>query len=267
MARPTRPHVRAARTGIATLEFIFVFPILLSIVAAIILIARADVHKIAVATAARNDAWQKRPDANPGDVLKLLNDPAQSEITGRSRSVVPRSSIFAGEFTADGRNIATGRPWDRKDLRFRPGQLHLVPHEAELALIVDNVPGLGAFLSTGMTLLTAVMSPDRNFVMQTAAAVGRIANVAIRAAGIALYLLSRPLGAVLDVFEFAIDLLDLIPFPSRSVRRMIRYLKNVVRLIRYGLDVFDNLYQASKGRPGVWFGVPSWFNQDFRTSP
>ena len=148
MARPTRPHVRAARSGIATLEFIFVFPILLSIVAAIILIARADVHKIAVATAARNDAWQKRPDANPGDVLKLLNDPAQSEITGRSRSVVPRSSIFAGEFTADGRTTATGRPWDRKDLRFRPGQLHLVPHEAELALIVDSVPGLGAFLST-----------------------------------------------------------------------------------------------------------------------
>lgn len=267
MARPTRLNVRAARVGIATLEFIFVFPILLSIVAAIILMARADVHKIAVATAARNDAWKKRTDANPGQILKLLNDPLQSEVTGKSKSVVPRSSIFAEKFTADGQNLATGRPWDRKDLKFKSGQLHLVPHEAELTFIVDNVPGLGAFISSGMTLLTAVMSPERNFVMTTAAAVGKVANVIIRAAGIALYLLSKPLGAVLDVFEFAIDILDMIPFPSKSVKRMIKYLKNVVRMIRYGLDVFNNLYQASKGRPGVWFGVPSWFNKDFKTSP
>lgn len=259
-----------ARPGIATLEFVLVFPFLCAMVAGIFLVARADVHKTSVVTAARNEAWKKRPNANPGEILKLLNDPMKSEVSGEKTSDVPKpkSSLFAGpKFVAQGKNLSVGRTWDRKDLPFNPGRPHLDPHRDELTLLANNIPALGSIVNAGLTMFSISMSPERNPVMIAAAIAGKIANALVKVAGITLHLLSAPLNIVLDLLEIAASFLKPIAVFKKWARKMLRFVNNIIKLVRYGLNVFEALYQASKGRPGVWVGnIPDWL-KNFKLGP
>lgn len=258
----------ARRRGIATLEFVIVFPMLLVMVAAIFLMARADVEKTFVVTNARNDAWQKRATANPGNVLKLLNDPAASEAKGAATHAVVRSNYYAPEsFTAEGKATAVGKTWDKEHLKFTPGRPHLDPHRDELTLLAENIPALASIVNLSLQVLGTVMSPERDVLMKAAAAVGKLANVLVVVAGFALHLLAAPLNLILDGLEMVVDILAIPAKFSKKIRKIRDFAKRIINLIRFGLNMFEALYQASLGKPGVWVtSIPAWL-KDFKIGP
>jgi len=142
---PTRQN---RRRGIATLEFVLVFPLLMALVAGLFLIARADTRKTLTATAARNEAWKQRANANPGLVLELGNDPITSAVTTTQTRNVERGPLFPKDtFTATTKFTATGRTWDYRDVPFRPGRGPMNPHLDELFMIAKSVTNLGGILN------------------------------------------------------------------------------------------------------------------------
>ena len=53
------------RRGIASLELVLVFPLLLAIVSVLFAIGQCDVAKVGTATDARRQTWAQRPKADP----------------------------------------------------------------------------------------------------------------------------------------------------------------------------------------------------------
>lgn len=140
----TRPRPR----GIATFEFVLVFPILMLLVASLFLVARADTKKSLTATMARNEAWNRDTDANPGKVLELGNDPADSIVTAAPTRELPHGPLFPKDtFNAKSRLSATWRTWDHRDVKFRPGQGFMVPHMEELFMIAKSVTNLNGIVN------------------------------------------------------------------------------------------------------------------------
>jgi hypothetical protein len=243
----------ARRCGIATLEIVLVFPMLLALVAAIFLVGRADATKSLTATRARDEAWKKRPTADPGEVLRLLNDPIVSAVATEEIRAVSPGPLFRGtNFQARTRAEVTGRPWDRRDIPFDPGRATFDPHREELGRIADNLPLLRTLLNLEL-MLYWLLAPDRNPGLGAIAVVGKVANVLVRVAGIILKLVASPAVAAAKI---AVEILKIPLYPiawiSKWARRMIRYFDSVIRMMNIGLNAFDSLYEASQGRPGGW---------------
>lgn len=146
--------------GIATFEFVLVFPILMMLVAALFLVARADTRKSLTATVARNEGWNRTADANPGKVLELGNAPADSIVTAAPTREVPRGPLFPRDtFTAKSRLSATWRTWDRRDVPFEPGRGWMVPHLKELGMIARSVTNLNGVVGNIQQILSRLVFP------------------------------------------------------------------------------------------------------------
>src|ERR1700757_2571184 len=68
------------RPGMASLEFVLVFPMLLAMAAGLFLLAHAVETKSATAITARQDAGNQRPQAPAGETLWVFSDPLDSAI-------------------------------------------------------------------------------------------------------------------------------------------------------------------------------------------
>jgi hypothetical protein len=133
----------ARRPGIASLEMVLVFPLLLALVAGVFLIARADAAKTFTATRARAEAWNRRADANPGDPLVLGTDPGRSAVDGSGSAGVKPGPLFpTANFRARSANTATGNTWASPTVRFAP-QPPMVPHMEEFNQMAKSIGSLG----------------------------------------------------------------------------------------------------------------------------
>lgn len=152
----TRPRPR----GIATFEFVLVFPVLMMLVAALFLIARADTKKSLTVTVARNEGWNRDADASPGKVLELGNAPADSVVTATPAREVPRGPLFPKDtFNAKSKLAATWRTWDHRDVPFEPNRGWMVPHLKELGMIAKSVRNLNGIVGNIRDLLSLLRRP------------------------------------------------------------------------------------------------------------
>jgi hypothetical protein len=267
-----RQPLARSRRGIATLEYVLVFPMLLAMAAALFVMGRAILRKEVVASTARKDAWQKRPTAQPGHPLQLTHNPMNSAVDSTATKPVSLGKIFPGQTNqAESRAVVTGHPWVKEDLPFAPGQGILRPHGHELDLLGNNLTsllggmtqsrsstqtitrqlgggGLGA-LSTLVSVFAYGLDPGTNPLMMAAAFAGQAGNVAVR---LAAGFLDGPVAAVVRVARSICEaILALLGWFDHSLAKK---LHKVINMFDIALDAFSNLNEASQGRLGNWSG-------------
>ncbi len=173
-----RPDLhRRNRHGIATLEFVLVFPMLLALVAGLFLVARADVSKTLTATQARNELWQRERNANPGAVLALGNDPARSLVAATPSNPVRGGSLFPNGFTARSKAATTGRTWDYRDVPFGSVSRFMGFHIKELGLITAGLAQAPGILGNLNTFLGQLKLPGVPNPLSSEALAGRLDEV------------------------------------------------------------------------------------------
>ena len=247
---------RPSRRGLAPLEFVLVFPLLLALTAGLFLIARADLTKSFAATDARHRAWTARSEVPASEPLVITADPADSLASRTTDRPVPSGPLFAGGFRAESRHAVFAHPWDFRAVPFAGGRPNFDPHRTELGMIAGQVPGLGAILGVGLFFAAYALDPDRNIALRIAAITGRVANVFVVAAGWILQNITAPLigAAQLPIVNILMPPLRIAAIFSRSARRLLRYLESVVDMMNVGTWACHNLYAASQGRKGNWDG-------------
>lgn len=238
------------RAGMAPLEFALVFPLLLALVAGMILVARADLAKTLTATRARKAAWDERPQASPGGVLRAYNDPDLSFVGASRELAVTSGPLFGGTpFRAASFAGVIAGTWDARDLPFEPGRPTFDPHRDELRKVLDNLPMAGAIAEVGLGAFALALNADGPL-YRVADWVGRAANFVVRAAGTVLKISGTPpvLAAkiTVDVTRALLAWTSLIPEAS-GLRE---YLDSLSRVFGVALDAFNNLYEASRGYLG-----------------
>lgn len=237
------PATRHPRRAVATIEFVMVFPLLVFLVAALFLIARASIAKESAASGARYKAWAARPSAEPGQIYRVNHEPSDSRVSGQHRVTVLPGPLFRNErFTADSVGFAIDRTWDHRDVPFdRLGDFKL--HERPFKPIAQNIPG-GSGVVTLASGLALLMNPQPNPLLIAARALGRAGNIAIRGAAIVLQICAtiiNPLRAVVAILKRAAQL----SFRFGFARRLGRVL-DLLDLIGRAVDNLDN---ASRGLP------------------
>jgi hypothetical protein len=129
------------RAGIAPIEFVLVWPLLLLLMAGIFLIARAGIAKAAVATEARFVCWEKRRTANATEPLVWDHNPRESEVTGHHKQRFASGVLFgANRFQAESHAFAMDKVWDYREQPF----MRIMPmrvHESPFKQIAKNMPG------------------------------------------------------------------------------------------------------------------------------
>jgi hypothetical protein len=267
-----RQPLARSRSGIATLEYVLVFPMLLAMAAALFVMGRAVLRKEVVASTARTEAWQKRPNAQPGHPLQLAHNPMTSAVDATATKPVSLGKIFPGQTNqAESRASVTGHPWAKEDIPFAPGQGILRPHGHELDLLGNNLTGLlggsgpsspstsswnppvTSDLTGALSALVSVfplgLDPGTNPLMIAAAAAGQVANVAVR---LAAGFLDGPVAAIVRIArDICQAILDLLGWFDHSLAKK---LKKVINMFNIALDAFSNLNEASQGRLGNWSG-------------
>ena len=247
--------VRPRRRGMAPLEFVFVFPLLLCLTAALFLVARADLSKSFSATDARHRAWAGRAAVPAGEPLTFRADPANSLAARTTLKDVPAGPLFAAGFKAESRNTVFAHPWDKRAVPFTPGHPRFEPHLDELGMVTKQIPVVGTGYGYLMQGSAWLIDPERDPALLLVAGVGSVLNYVVIVAGWILEYITAPaLGAVTFGLEVIIDILTVPAWFSRSVRRFRNYLKSVVDMINVGTWACHNLYAASQGRPGNWNG-------------
>ena len=147
------PH----RPGLATLEFVLVWPLLLMLAAGLFLMARATIAKEAAATRARNDVWSARTGANSGGTFRAVTEPAASTAVGQQQVTVVAGSLFKDyEFLADSRGYVVANEWDARDPDARFNKVGLFqPHVGVIGRLLAGggwaePGGLSALLAGGL---------------------------------------------------------------------------------------------------------------------
>jgi hypothetical protein len=255
-------HTKPSRPGIATLELVLVFPLLLSIAAALFILGRATLRKEATATQARNSAWQKRPQAAAGTILHLDHDPLASQVDFTGQKPVQLAPLFKGTtLQAESRSFVLGHTWDFRALPFAPGQGDFRPHADELAKLASAIPGLATGLSGTLAVFAFTINPDRNPLMIVVAVTGRVLNPVVEVAG---WILKYPVSWIVTAARIVVKALEWAARLSFQFG-LAHFFGRVANLMSLGLEAFDNLYEASRGRPGTW--DPGMAGRLLRTIP
>lgn len=257
-----RIHV-TRRRGIATLELVFIFPLLMLMASAIFVMFRGDVAKESAATRARAQVFRQQNAADAGRVLRIDHNPLDSITSTVRQQPVPLGPLF-GRRTTDAVSSAsiTGRVWDYEDIAFLPAGRTWQPHQVELDAILRNggfPPGIdvGAF-----DLFSKTLNPEQNPALVGLAVFGRFLNITVRFAGVILEL---PVGTVVRIQLAVIRATAAALRPIRGGAALAARLDLFGDFLRVGLDSFHNLYEASKGRAGNW--DPKLIDELIRTYP
>jgi hypothetical protein len=241
------------RRGIAPLEFVFVFPLLLMLTAALFLIARADLSKSFSATDSRHRAWRDRPSVQPGPALTIDADIAPSLAKRTTLTPVEPGPLFPGGLQAESRSTLFAHSWDNRAVPYGPGHPAFEPHLTELGMIAGQVPLLGLIVNGTLAITAWGLDPSRNWALITCSSIGWGLNFAVVAAGYLLHLTAVPaINSAKYLIELAMIPLRLAGIFSSGARRLLRYLRSVVNMMNVGNTAAENLYEASQGRPGSW---------------
>jgi hypothetical protein len=241
------PMIRPRRRGIASLELVLVFPMLLALVAGLFLIGRADLAKVAAATAARRQTWQERAQASPGpDLLRPWHNPLDSQVSSLPVQSASMGPLFPGQtLRASSGDTLVANPWAFQAIPFPPLDKNMRPHTSVLAL-------LGTDVSTAMfDGLAAAFDPGTNPVLVAANDAGIGANVGVKAAG---YTLEFTFGAAINVqIQILNRMWDALEASTLGLAGLTSDGKKIKKALDYltsYLNCFHNLYEASQGRPG-----------------
>ncbi len=143
-----KPNVRPVRRGIASLELVLVFPFLLSLVAGLFVIAWADVVKVGTTTAARNQAWQQRPQTTVGQPLGWQPKPLDGQINTGATNNVPLGPLYRGQvLQANSRNSLIANTWSNPTISFSSVGQTIKPHAS---VIDDILPGVGDTIAASL---------------------------------------------------------------------------------------------------------------------
>jgi len=248
---PRIPRIPVGRRrGIATLELVFIFPLLMLMASAIFMMFRGDVGKESAATRARAQVFRQQNAADAGRVLQIDRNPLDSSTSTIQRQPVPLGPLF-GRASTDAVSSAsvTGRVWDYKDIAFLPVGRTWQPHRVELDAILRNGGFPPAIDAGAFDLFALTLDPERNPALVGIAAFGRVANIFVRFAGVILELpVSTVVRVQLGIIRATAAALRLL----RGGAALAAELDRLGDFLQVGLDSFHNLYEASQGREGNW---------------
>src|SRR5262249_29159108 len=91
-------------------------------------------------------------------------------------------------------------------------------------------------------------NPERNVVLVVIAALGPAQNVVVQVAGWTLKYVMSPIVTAARIVVQALRIAALMSFQFGLASKLGR----IANLMALGLEAFDNLYEASRGRPGRW---------------
>lgn len=122
------------RRGIASLELVLVFPMLLALVAILFAIAMSDVAKVQVTTKARQQTWAQRPSAPAGSPLDWVSqDPMASQIAPPQQQTVSLGPVYPGQTRqAQSKNTLVANPWASEAIPFPSLDKNMYPHTSVL---------------------------------------------------------------------------------------------------------------------------------------
>jgi hypothetical protein len=250
------PIGKKVRPGIATLEFVMVFPLLLLLVAGLFLIAQADVFKVATVTAARQQAWQQRPQAPDGGPLQLLPNPSDS-----ARSATPQNSFamgppFRGQTAqATSSNMLIANPWSSKAIPFASLAQNLSPHTDVMKLIDHGATEWIYFI------LTFLFDPHTNPAMVVLNFIGPIVNTILQIFGFILDdIFGAPFRAISSALQwFMNNVVDNVPFGAGCDIFPCDAINGAIQFLNFATSCWHNLNEASHGRKGDSTPVLGWF--------
>lgn len=172
------------RRGIASLEFVLVFPLLLALVAFLFAIAKAGVVKLQTVSQARQQTWAKRAQAKAKAPLDWLShDPMAFKIDSMPQQPLNLGPVFSGEpHSARSTNTLIANPWAYEAVPFPSLDLNVYPHTS----VLDDLPGanqlpLNEFLNVSFKLI-AYACPSDPLVLKIGPLIS-IANDALVVAG------------------------------------------------------------------------------------
>lgn len=239
-----KTNAQHRRHGIATIELVLVWPLLLFMIVGVFLMARAGIAKEAAATKARAESYQQRPNVPTGDIFLLKHDPLASQAMGHHAIDVRGPHYMRGTvFEAESFSFTIGRDWNFRDVPFpRLGPFHI--HADVLKLIAKNIPGVGVAIVGVIQAFATTMNPNENPLMLAASVAGQAGNIAIRIAAQylmiyyhALQLAKPPLiagiAAAFASFQWGLA----------------AQLSRALALINFVQRSFVNLNRASQGLP------------------
>lgn len=231
------------RPGIATIEFVLVWPLLLMLCAGIFLIARAGIAKEAAASAARRAAFAARKTGAPGEVFLLTHDPQESRVSGAKSVRFTPGPLFRGAaFAGESRGFTLDRTWDSRDAPFAPvGDWKIDPDPFKK--VARNLPKVGDVIVAAINATLWALNPDANPALRLIASIVKVFNPIVRATAIALnVVMAITLGPARWVAKLVISWLP----PWSGLKKK---LKRVVGLIDILGTAVDNLDNASRGKP------------------
>lgn len=132
------------RRGLAPLELVMLFPLLVALVVGILWVGKAGAARSAAIADARGVAWKQRDAADPGRVLKRDHDATASVVADARANPLGGRDPFAKQARAA--EAATGapfNPWTFEEIVFAelpPAHQEITPHRELLRVIGRRNP-------------------------------------------------------------------------------------------------------------------------------
>jgi hypothetical protein len=242
-------RTRTPRKGVASLELVLAFPIMLFCVAGVMYAGRAGLARTSVAISVRRTVFLEREKAKSPSPLSVFEsvDNTNKVATGRSFKAWvrgPKQPMASSEST-----ILTGE-WNHHSVRFDPNRGMITPHLSVLAKFVGST-GLGS----GAEKVMGGLGKALEFVLTNKLVItaGKVANGVLDVGAVWLKYTLLP---VLQLAEYAVKIANLNPFVSLGA-------------LDDAIDTFQtavqSLIDATDEKPGKWslgelFDLAMYFN-------
>jgi len=241
-------RTKTPRKGVASLELVLVFPLMLFCVGGIMYAGRAGLARTAVAISVRRTVFLEREKAkspSPLSVFESVENHNKVQIGRSFKAWVkgPKQPVASSEST-----ILTGE-WNHHSVKFEPKRGLITPHLAVLGKFAGSTS-----LGPGAEKLMGGIGKALEFVLTNELVIGagKAANLVLDAGA---FWLKYTLLPVLSVGEAAIKLANKVPFVDLDD-------------LDDAVDVFqtsvESLIDATDEKPGDWnFGELNFLTKYF----
>lgn len=183
------PSAGRNRRGIASLEFVLVFPFLLILVSVLFIVGRADVAKVQTVTGTRNQTWANRPGPK-GSPLNWPHNPMDSQLSRTATQPVSLAPVIARQTQqAQSQVTLVANPWAFQSVPFPSANEHVLPHTSVLSMLPSPA---GPVLANTLVGLDQGL-PDGPALSMAASLIGSTVNPSLLLA--ALPIITNPFSA------------------------------------------------------------------------